>query len=42
MKRERPLPPVPAGFPGGYVPIIGTVGKGGRVTLAKPKPSRGR
>mgnify|MGYP005750819103 CR=1 FL=1 len=34
MKRDRPLPPPPAGFPGGYVPVIGTVGEDGRVTLA--------
>ena len=34
MKRDRPLPPPPPGFPGGYVPVIGTVGEDGRVTLA--------
>ena len=34
MKRERPLSPPPPGFPGGYVPVIGTVGEYGRVTLA--------
>lgn len=34
MKRDRTLPPPPPGFPGGYVPIIGTVGEDGRVTLA--------
>ena len=39
---KKPLPSVPPGFPGGYVPIIGTVGEGGRVTLAKPKPRHGR
>jgi hypothetical protein len=39
-KPPRPLPaeppPLPAGFPGGYVRIIGTVGDGGRVTLQRP------
>lgn len=35
MKPPRPAPPLPPGFPGGYVPIIGTVGDD-RVTLRRP------
>jgi len=41
MKPPRPNPPLPPGFPGGYVPIIGTVSED-RVTLRLPPPQASR
>ncbi len=33
---SEPLKFPPRGFPGGYVPNVGTVGPDGKITLTKP------